>query len=47
MLNIIIESDYDEICKRLPDRISNVSGYFDTGYEPEWFDDEFVRKIIT
>lgn len=46
MLNIIIESDYDEICKRLPDRISNVSGYFDTGYEPEWFDDEFVRKII-
>ena len=46
MLNIIIESDYDEICKRLPDRISNVSGYFDTGYELEWFDDEFVRKII-
>lgn len=46
MLNIIIESNYEETCKRLPNRISNVRGYFDTSYEPEWFDDEFVRKII-
>lgn len=46
MLNIIIESNYEETCKRLPDRISNVRDYFDTSYEPEWFDDEFVRKII-
>lgn len=46
MLNIIIESNYEEICQRLPNRISNVRGYFDTSYEPEWFDDEFVRKII-
>lgn len=46
MLNIIIESNYEEMCKILPNRISNVRSYFDTGYEPEWFDDEFVRKII-
>ena len=46
VLNIIIESNYEETCKRLPDRISNVRDYFDTSYEPEWFDDEFVRKII-
>lgn len=46
MLNIIIESNYEEICQRLPNRISNVRGYFDTSYEPAWFDDEFVRKII-
>lgn len=44
MLNIIIESNYEEICQRFPNRISNVRGYFDTSYEPEWFDDEFVRK---
>ena len=43
MLNIIIESNYEETCKRLPNRISNVRGYFDTSYEPEWFDDEITQ----
>lgn len=33
MLNIIIESNYEEICQRLPNRISNVKGYFDTSYD--------------
>ncbi|MBO5320627.1 MAG: DUF4869 domain-containing protein [Ruminococcus sp.] len=46
MLNIIIEGNHEEIMKRLPDRISNVSAHFDFNYEPEWFSDPLVRRII-
>ena len=32
--------------KRLSNRISNVSAHFDFNYEPEWFSDPLVKRII-
>lgn len=46
MLNIIVEGNHNEIMKRLPNRISNVKDYFDLSYEPEWFNEPFVQKIL-
>ena len=38
---------FDDCKKELPKEFeSYVSQYFDEVYEPEWFSDEFVKKII-
>ena len=43
MLNIYLDNCREDLPKEFE---SYVSQYFDEVYEPEWFSDDFVRRII-